>query len=286
MPSAKIGDINLFFSDSGKGRPVIFVHGIPTDYRIWDRVVSGFQDIRAITYSRRCAAPNQNSVSPAESTVEVNSSDLLNLIHELNVEDPILIGHSYGGFVSLYTVWKNPGLIKTLILVEPAVPSILVRNEDSPLQVLGFLLRNPGAALSARKFQNGKLRAALKAYESGNYDAAARNFYDGIRENAGAFDQASPELRKLMLDNGRTVGELESVFPVFAKSDAASIRANTLLLKGEKSPKWLRAIVDDLGRSLPRATVVEISSSGHLPHVDNPADFLNTIRAFIGKSQA
>jgi pimeloyl-ACP methyl ester carboxylesterase len=282
--SLKINGVTLTYSDDGNGPAVVFVHGIPTDFRIWENQRKALSSYRSICYSRRFASPNQNAGDVSDSTVQINSEDLVGLIHELNLNRICLVGHSYGGFVSLFTAWKHPDLVRALILVEPAVPSILVKNEKDPIATLGFLLANPGAALSARRFQTGKLRAALKAYESGDYKNAVANFYNGIRENDNAFDRAPQELREIMLDNGKTVGELESVFPVFTKSDAAQLLVPTLLVKGEHSPKWLRAIVDGLHGSMPNNSIIEISNSGHLPHVDNPGPFNTELIAFLQKN--
>jgi non-heme chloroperoxidase len=281
----KAGSVSLFCEEEGGGPPILFVHGIPTDYRAWKSQIAEFsKDFRAISYSRRIAFPNENALEATESTIEKNSEDLRSLIQELKADRLTLVGHSYGGFVSLFTAWKLPELIQNLVLVEPAAPSILVKNEKNPLEVISFLFRNPAAATSARRFQNGKLRAALRAYESGDYKNGVKNFYEGIRERDGAFDQAPQYLQEMMVQNGRTLGELETTFPVFTREDAKKITIPTLLVKGGNSPKWLTGIVDALGQSMRNSTVVEIPRSGHLPHIDNPQDFNSALRQFVQKN--
>ncbi len=134
------GNVSLNFEERGSGRPVVMVHGIPTDYRAWMNQLEGFSDsFRAISISRRHAYPNKNdSLKVTESTVENNSKDLIAFIESMKLETPHLIGHSYGGFISLYSVWKRPELFRSLVLVEPAVPSVLVKNEKSPISFSYF----------------------------------------------------------------------------------------------------------------------------------------------------
>jgi pimeloyl-ACP methyl ester carboxylesterase len=121
--SIRAGDVNLFYEEEGSGRPLVFVHGIPTDYRVWETQVREFsKNFRAISISRRHAFPNQNSGDATSSTVEKNSEDLLNFIKQLDLEQVNLVGHSYGGYVSIYTAWKHPELLHSLVLVEPAIP--------------------------------------------------------------------------------------------------------------------------------------------------------------------
>src|SRR5213594_3913885 len=96
-----VGPITLAYGESGQGEPIIFAHGIPTDYRAWKAQFGPFsRKYRTITYSRRLAWPNQNAGDPQESTVENNSADLVGLINNLGVSPAHIIGHSYGGFVA------------------------------------------------------------------------------------------------------------------------------------------------------------------------------------------
>jgi non-heme chloroperoxidase len=288
MQSVNIGSLSLAYDEQGSGHPTLFTHGIPTDYRVWRSPLEAVSKagFRAIAYSRRCAYPNKNEVDATKSTVEENSKDQIALIDELKLQEPVhLVGHSYGGFVSLYTAWKRPELIRSLTLIEPAVPSVLVRNEKNPLRVLIFLLLQPSAAMSARRFQTGLLKKALHAYEARDLRGAVRFFYDGIKEKEGSFEKQPAEIQNLMLDNGKTIGELETVFPIFTANEARTLKMPTLLVKGQSSPKWLRAIVERLSRSIPNSTVVEISRSGHLPHLDNPDELSRSLLGHLKKNE-
>ncbi len=279
--------MNLSYEERGSGHAVVMVHGIPTDLRAWSNQLDSFSSsFRAISISRRHAYPNKNDFKITDSTVGNNSEDLVSFVQALNLQPIHLIGHSYGGFVSLFSVWKHPELFRTLVLVEPAVPSILVKNEKSPLQVLAFLFSNFSAAMSARRFQNGNLKLTLKAYDGGDLNGAVKYFYEGIREISGSFEKLPDPVRSMMLDNGITIGELETEFPIFTKEDARSIKLPTLLVKTQNGPKWLRAIVDGLSKNIPNCSVVDISGSCHLPHLENPTDFNKSVSEFLKKNDA
>jgi non-heme chloroperoxidase len=286
LQSVSVGKINLAYEEKGSsGSAVLMVHGIPTDYRVWNAQQTDLSPFfRTIAISRRHAYPNENGNKLLESTVENNSQDLIEFIQKLKLQPLHLIGHSFGGFVSLYSAWKRPELFRTLTLIEPAIPSILVKNEKNPLQILVFLITNFSAATSARKFQTGMLKLALATFDKGDHAAAVKYFYDGIREAAGSFDKLANPLHDIMLENGLTVGELETEFPVLAKADARSITIPALLVKGEKSPQWLRGIVDGLAKSLPNNKMIQISGSGHLSHVENPSELNPQILEFLKKN--
>ncbi|HYB04079.1 MAG TPA: alpha/beta hydrolase, partial [Nitrososphaerales archaeon] len=149
-----------------------------------------------------------------------------------------------------------------------------------------FLLTNFSAAMSARRFQNGNLKLALKAFNNNDLKSAVKYFYEGIREIPGSFDRLPDWVHTMMLDNGLTVGELETEFPIFARADARSIKLPTLMVKTENGPKWLRAIVDLLHKNLPNSSIIDISGSCHLPHIENPSAFNSSVLEFLRKNNS
>ena len=121
----------------------------------------------------------------------------------------------------------------------------------------------------------------MRAYRSGNFAGAVKHFVDGIKERKGAFEKLPQGIQNLMLDNSKTIGELETEFPILDRADASKITIKTLLVKGEKSPGWLQAIVDNLSKSMPNSSLVEIPGSGHLPHIEKPAELNAALLQFL-----
>lgn len=150
--------MSLFYEEKERGRPVVFVHGIPTDYRAWSAQMEPFSKAhRAVAISRRYAAPNSRQGDLADSTVAINAADLKGFVEKLDVGRVDLVGHSYGGFVAALMVADHPSLVRSLVLVEPAISTLLIANQKSAVQLLVLLLRNPSVALVARKFQGKSL---------------------------------------------------------------------------------------------------------------------------------
>ncbi len=282
MSTAAVDGVTLYYEEKGSGRPLLFVHGIPTDYRAWTRQVKEFANsFRAVTFSRRYAAPNNRSGDLTDSTVGNNASDLKGLIEKLGLAPVNLVGHSYGGFISAFLAADHPDLVHSLVLVEPAISTMLVVNEKSPAQMLGLLLRNPSVALSARKFQSTSLYPSLKALDAGQSDRATELMVDGVQDSRGAFGRLAEEDRRMMLENGRTVGELKTKFPAFRKEEASRISCRTLVLNGESSPLWLRRIGELLAKAIPKSEYSRVPDSAHFPHIQNPAEFNGRLRAFL-----
>jgi len=282
--NADVGQVKLAYVEAGIGEPVVFVHGIPTDYRAWNGQIEPFSSkYHAVAYSRRLAQPNQNSMDYEKSTIENNSADLVGLIEELGISPVHLVGHSYGGFASLYCALTNPQLIRTLTLIEPAVSTILLKNLKSKSEFLGLLLAHPSIAISAAKFQRNSLDPSLKAFRQGDFDSALRFNLDGIMNRHGAFEQLPEPVRTMVKENERTVGELMAEVPVFGREEASKISAPTLLIHGTESPTVLHTIVDRIAKAIPKSEISTIFGSAHFPHFEKPLEFNQLVLGFLSK---
>jgi pimeloyl-ACP methyl ester carboxylesterase len=285
MPSVDIDGLSLFYAEKGAGQPLVLVHGIPTDFRAWNSQVDAFSDhYRVIAYSRRYAQPNKREGDLLDSTIENNVADLVGFIKKLGLAPVHLVGHSYGGFIAAYCASKNPQLIRTLVLVDPAVSTLLIQDPKNPIQFLSLLLRSPSTALSAARFTTRSLNPSLAAFHRGDFETALRLNLDGIMDRTGAFEQFPEPVRVMMKENERTVGELGTKLPVFTKKDASRISVSTLLINGANSPKFFHTIVDEMAKFLPNVELTRIQGSAHFPHVEKAPEFNARLREFLQKN--
>lgn len=284
LRSVNVGKVKLAYAEAGSGDPVVFVHGIPTDYRAWNGQMEPFsKKFHAIAYSRRLARPNENAMDYQNSTVKNNSTDLVGLIGELGLSPVNLVGHSYGGFAAAYCASTHPELIRTLTLIEPAISTMLLKNRKSTSEFLSLLFTHPSIALSAARFQRGSLDPSLKAFRQGDFDGALRFNLDGIMNRHHAFESLPENVRIMTKENEKTVGELIAEIPVFGKEEASKISAPTLLMHGTDSPTVLHAIVDRLRKVIPNSEVAVVSGAAHFPHFEKPEEFNRLVLGFLSK---
>jgi len=283
MPFVEVGGVSLYYEERGSGPPVVFVHGIPTDYRAWGAQLGPFsKKRRAVALSRRYAAPNRREGDVSDSTVHNNAVDLKGFIENVCGGRADVVGHSFGGFVSAFLAADHPDLVNSLVLVEPAVATLLVADQTSGIQALGLLFRSPSVALSGRRFQTQSLGPSLRALEDGKSDLAVELNVDGVQGVKGAFAGLPPETKQMMLDNARTVAELKTKFPRFTAKEVGLISCPTLVVNGEVSELYLRKIGELMARAVPGAKRVVVPGTRHFPHMEN-ADFFNEkVLGFLG----
>jgi len=281
MPSVSADGVDLYYEEKGTGEPVVFSHGIPTDHRAWSSQMDAFsKNYRTIAYSRRYAAPNDRKGDLSDSTVENNAADLKGLVEKLGVGPIRLVGHSYGGFTAAYFASEHPELVRSLVLVEPAISTLLVENASSQAQMFSLLLRSPSVALSARRFQTTSLYPSLKALDAGQIEKAVELNVDGVQDKRGAFALMPEPVRAMMLENARTIAELRTVFPPF-KARAGKLTCKTLVVNGEDSALWLRRIGELLARALQNGDSFKVPHARHFPHLENDSAFNGRVLEFF-----
>jgi non-heme chloroperoxidase len=266
----------LHYTEQGKGQPIIFIHGSINDYRSWQFQMGPFsKKYHAISYSRRYAYPNNRAGNDSkDNTIEDNSADLAELIRKLDLAPAHLVGHSYGAFVALYCAYRNPELVKTLVLGEPPIVPFLAKSHQKDDVEL------------SQAFRDNAEKPAIAAFERGEVEKAVRVFLDGVMGKQNVFDQIPEQARRLILDNAKSLrGELESGMPAsFTAEDAKRISIPTLLVRGELSPKLFHRIIEILADSMPNIEQAIIAGVSHdLGRVTKPDIFNIKVMEFLAK---
>lgn len=278
MHLVEASGIKLHFEEAGTGPTVVMVHGIPTDYRAWSPQVDALSKrYRTISYSRRCAFPNQHD-DYEKSTIENNTSDLEALIAE-TVGGPVsLVGHSYGGPIAALYALRNPELVRSLVLIEPYLPGILV-DQQNAIGNLSLLIRKPLVALSgARSLKS--LKMTQQELANKNPEKALDTYYSSTWEGRKPV-QLSSSARTMMLDNVETFRELLSGVPTFNRESAERIVPPTLVVCGEYTTRYMKGVATELHSTIPNSQLATIQNASHYPHIENPEECSAKILEFL-----
>jgi non-heme chloroperoxidase len=255
----EIGGRQLHYVDQGEegqSPVIIFIHGGLDDYRCWQYQVDSFsKKYHSISYSRRFAYPNKWIGNVAQdNTIEDNAKDLVELIKKLDLAPAHLVGASYGAFIALYCVSKNPELAKTMILNEPPIMQFLARSsikEDAEL---------------LQRFRTRVLSPTQNASRVRDFRKAAQVAIDGIMEIENYFGHLPEEGKQFLIDNAKSLeSELESTISTsYTMEDVKQVTTiPTLLVKGELSPKYFLRIVDILSDNMPNSEQIVIPNVSH-----------------------
>jgi len=256
------------YVEAGKGEPVILVHGALADYRsageVAERLATRF---RVIRYSRRYHYPDKPA-QISDYSPDVHARDLVALISALHLDRVHLVGHSYGGVVAMLAAASAPDLIRTVTPEEPALMSLIDGTD----------------LMEQQKKERATVMADIRQkFSAGEPNRAADEFIDWVRGNDGRFPSPS-ELKQVAYDNETTLLPMSAGPAVTFNCEAAQkFSRPSLLLYGEHTRPWLRAVVMSLSKCLPNAEVSQISKSTHFVEEDNPTETAAAILGFLGR---
>jgi pimeloyl-ACP methyl ester carboxylesterase len=124
-----------------------------------------------------------------------------------------------------------------------------------------------------------------EAFKQGNDEEGVRRFVNGVL-GEGSYEKLPPPVLKRVMDNVQELkGELSSQdrYPPTTCDDVQKVKAPTLLVDGELSPKMFHVIDNMLEHCLPSVERVTIPAASHQMEVENPQAFNETVLAFIAK---
>lgn len=103
---------------TGKGQPMILIPGLTCDLAVWDATVKRYQadyECHAITLPGFAGNP---AIEYGDQYLNSVKKLILAYIAENKIKNPIIIGHSLGGFLALSIAKDQPKLLKKIIIVD------------------------------------------------------------------------------------------------------------------------------------------------------------------------
>lgn len=110
-----VGGASLFYETAGAGSPIVLLHGLDRDHRLWDEQVAPLAHAHTVVrYDLRGFGR-----STAGSHSGTHAADLKALLDHLELVPVSLVGISLGGGVAIDFAMAYPSAVRALILVNP-----------------------------------------------------------------------------------------------------------------------------------------------------------------------
>lgn len=270
MRSVSANGMSFAYVERGSGSPVVLVHGSVSDYREWSSQITVLaQRYRVIAYSRRYHWPNLPPGKDADASTEKQADDLAEIIKALRIAPTYIVGHSFGGAVALRLALRNPELVRTLVLAEPAVSGVLgnaAENED--------VIKESQA-----------IRAEMKAaFSTADAERIVRTYAAHVAP--GEFEKAAPEERQMLLANVAAF-QLDFMSPraPLTCDDARRVSVPVLILFGDRSPRGLKRIAGAAASCINGARLVKIPQATHWMQYDQAQAFNDVVLEFLADSR-
>ena len=250
---------------------VVMVHGGPGgDHSVSKPYFSQLTEIAQVIYYDHRGNGRSEGNDPADWTLAQWGDDLKGLCDALGIEKPIVIGTSFGGFVTMSYATRHPGHAAGLVLISTAARVDFQAVYDAFGRLGG-----------------SELRSIAEAYWENPTDEGRALYRDRCVPLYSVDQSASTDWLSRVLWRNETAlhfnGPRNEHGRMDFRADLGKIDCPTLLMVGEQDPitpaEFSDAIAAGLGTS--DLTYHRFKGCGHGVTGDRPEEALTAIRSFI-----
>lgn len=138
----KFKNINVSFTDTGKGKAVVFLHGFLEAKEVWENFAKRLSKTQRVITIDLLGHGKTDCLSYVH-TMEEMAEAVLKVLHHLKLRKYFLIGHSLGGYVSLALAENYPDNIKGLCMFHSSSNADNKQKQKDRDRLIKVVKRNP-----------------------------------------------------------------------------------------------------------------------------------------------
>lgn len=244
----KIDNLKVAYRVGGTGSPVVLLHGWGAESTTFQSVFDSLSSSHQV-YSLDLPGFGLSEIPP----IAWDATDYANLLSifldKLNIKRASLIGHSYGGRISIVIASEKPEKVDKVILVNSAG----IKPKRTVKFYCKYLLARIG-----RIFRR--------------FGSFGNQFADSIADRVGSRDykEAGP-MKSTMVKSVN-----QDLLPFLCK-----IRAETLLIWGENDNDTPLSSGRIMEKEIPNVKLVVLKEAGHFSYLDQTEQFLQIVSNFL-----
>jgi 3-oxoadipate enol-lactonase len=250
----KSGTIN--YVDQGSGAPVLLIHAFPLNNTLWE------PQIGPLSEQYRVIAPNIRGFGgsgPASPwTIDEMCDDLNEFLEKLGMTTCVVAGVSLGGYIALPFRIKYPKRVLKLVLANTRARADNETEKAARNEMIAAIRQHGTAILPERM-----LPRLLKPNPLPDVSRKVRSMIEEVDASAAIHAVAA------MRDRPDSSSALHRV------------DCPTLVVTGENDAIIRLEDAQAMADSIPGCKYVEISESGHLSNLENPAEFNRALFDFL-----
>ncbi|MBA2505500.1 MAG: alpha/beta hydrolase [Thermoleophilaceae bacterium] len=273
----KLSQGTIRYRDTGSGEPIVFLHGLLVDGQLWRKVTPELEgEFRCVVPdlplgSHRIAVNADADLSPYGVAALVAE-----LIGELGLERPTLVGNDSGGTICQILATRHPEVIGRLVLTPTDA------FDNFPPKIFSYfklLSKVPGGyAALAQSVRIRPLRRTPIAFGWLSKTPTERAVMDSWLEPV----RLSPEIRR---DVQKFIDGVDPAITRRTADELTEFTAPTLLAWAKEDKLFPVEHAHRLAELIPDARVVEIEDSYTFVSEDQPERLAREIAKFVRESQ-
>ena len=276
MTIMSVRGISLFVKVTGKGFPLVLMHGGPgVDHTTMLPFLPLADHFKLVFYDHRCNGRSEGE-EVSSMTWENLTADPDALRQVLGIDKWAVLGHSFGGMVALEYAIRYPESISHLILIDTC-GDIRWVQQNAP-EILAKRGYNSRTIKLAERFYNGRI-------EPGEMVAAMRKlgkaYYHRLNLLLLAREMAVG-LRMKLKPEALIFGYSQLLRGWTVMDRLSEIKAPTLILAGRDDFQFPPEHQAELAAGISSAHLEIIERAGHNVQSERPFEVMEAITRFIG----
>lgn len=263
MSLLRIDDLQMAYTDTGVGRPIVLIHGYPFNRSLWN------EQVEALSNSYRIIVPDlrgfgESDSSPGPATMNRMAQDVAQLLDHLEVTRAVIGGLSMGGYVALAFYKQFPSRVRALILADTRAQA----DTDEAKQT---------RAQQAEK--------ALSEGMAGIADAMLPKLL--TPETVSKRPEIVKRVRDMMLKT-KPEGAAAALLGMAEREDQtellSKITSKTLIIVGAEDALTPVADSEKMHRAIAGSRLVVLESAGHVSNLERTGQFNEALMDFLRDS--
>jgi pimeloyl-ACP methyl ester carboxylesterase len=270
MPYAPCGGVNLYYEQTGKGTPIVFVHEFSGDLYSWEAQLRYFsRRYRCIAFNARGYPPSEVPQAVSRYSYRIATDDIAGVMHHLGIAKAHIIGCSMGAYSTLQFGLRHPRMALSLTLVGAGAGSDPARHaqflRDTEAQARRFL--ELGTAETVKVYLDHPARVQLRNKDPRGfaefYARVAAHSAPGSANTLRGIQAHRPSIYSLE----RRLRKLQVPLHVISGDEDGSALAPALFIK----------------RACPSARLTVAPATGHVVNLEEPALFNRLSAEFLAE---
>lgn len=269
-----IGACSLYCEQEGEGTPLVLLHGGPGSTHInfhpcFSRAASF---ARVIYYDQRgCGL---SDFKPGKGYCLDQAVDDLDAFRRaIDVDQWVVLGHSYGGLLAQCYAMKYPEHVKGMVLV---CASTGLHNRSMPSRQGQFISQQEREKMNEIRNTPSLSTAQIIYNNFLNGDWKRQSYYKPTREQI-----AQGALYGWVHDNNFNAIMSRSANAMDLAGDFDQCPISTLIVEGTWDMSWNTDKPGQLAKNHPNGRLVMFEESGHSPFEDEPIRFFGVLKEFM-----
>jgi sigma-B regulation protein RsbQ len=247
------------------GQPMMFAHGYGCDQNMWRFITPAFQDTHKVVLFDHVGSGKSDLSAYNEdrySTLDGYTSDVLDIVHEYDLQDVIFVGHSVSAMVGVLAAIREPERFDRLVLVGPSP-----RYIDDDEYVGGFGRSDIEEMLDSLDSNYLGWSSAMAPVIMGNPDRPELG-----SELTNSFCRTDPEIARKFA---------RVTFLSDNRDDLPKLLTPALILQCSDDVIAPSAVGSYVHKNAANSTMVTLRATGHCPNLSAPEETITAIKAYL-----